>query len=378
MPQKRIPTYKASQILELYALNGLNKTHISKTLNISRDTVNKYIGYYEQSNLTYIDLLLHSDKSLVDILYPKRRFSIKQEKIEHLMGIFPGFQKRLSAGDANLKQLWAEYIQEEPSGYKYSQFVYKYHEWCQRNNIKRTNLTKWKIDQIEPDDLKLLYEWRLSTDRGKWEKSVAILGLHNGENITDISKKIERSIRTIKRWLVAFSDKGLSNIDLRRTKKVADEVKEQTVKKSEQILKLLHESPSLHNINRSSWSLETLSKAYKEQYGESISKSTVSKYIRAKGYSFKKAKTVLTSPDPEYRKKLNNIKRILSGLKENEKFFSIDEYGPVAIKIRGGRSYTPIDQLNVVPQYQISKGSLICTAALELSTNQITHFYSDK
>ena len=247
-----------------------------------------------------------------------------------------------------------------------------------KNNIKRTKLNKWKIDEIEQNDLKLLHEWRLSTDRGKWEKAVAILGLHKGETLTDISKKIERSIKTIKRWIIVFTNKGLLNIDLRRTKKVSDKVKEQMERKSEQIIKLLHESPSLHSINRTSWSLETLSKTYKVQYGESISKSTISEYIRAKGYSFKKAKIVLTSHDPDYRKKLNNIKRILSGLKYNEKFFSIDEYGPVAIKIRGGRSYNPIDQLNTVPQYQISKGSLICTAALELSTNQITHFYSDK
>ena len=80
-------------------------------------------------------------------------------------------------------------------------------------------------------------------------------------------------------------------------------------KKSEQLIKLLHETPSLHNINRTSWSLETLSKTYKEEYGESISKSTVSEYIRAKGFPFKKAKIVLTSPDPDYRNKLNNIKR---------------------------------------------------------------------
>ena len=34
--------------------------------------------------------------------------------------------------------------------------------------------------------------------------------------------------------------------------------------------------------------------------------------------------------------------------------------------------------LRIVPQRQASKGRLIATAALELSTNQITHFYSDK
>ena len=178
MPQKRISKYKASRIFELYALNRLNRSQISKTLNLSHDTVNKYVNYYEQSDFTYMDLLLHSDKALVDMVYPKQIFPIMQEKIERLMVLFPAFQERLSVGDANLKQVWAEYIQEEPSGYKYSQFVYKYNEWCKRNNIKRTKLNKWKIDRIEPDDLKLLAEWRLSTDRGKWEKAVALLGLH--------------------------------------------------------------------------------------------------------------------------------------------------------------------------------------------------------
>ena len=36
----------------------------------------------------------------------------------------------------------------------------------------------------------------------------------------------------------------------------------------------------------------------------------------------------------------------------------------------------PIGHPRTVPQHQRSKGTLIVTAALELSTNQITHFYS--
>jgi len=32
--------------------------------------------------------------------------------------------------------------------------------------------------------------------------------------------------------------------------------------------------------------------------------------------------------------------------------------------------------LNIIPEFQISKGCVIVTAALELSTNQVAHFYS--
>lgn len=79
-----------------------------------------------------------------------------------------------------------------------------------------------------------------------------------------------------------------------------------------------------------------------------------------------------------YREKLQEITTILSNLKPDEKFFSIDEFGPLAIKMRGGRSWTPSEDHKIIPQWQQSKGSLIVTAALELSTNQVTHFYSEK
>jgi len=38
----------------------------------------------------------------------------------------------------------------------------------------------------------------------------------------------------------------------------------------------------------------------------------------------------------------------------------------------------PANEMRTIPQRQRSKGSLICTAALELSTNQVTHFCSKR
>lgn len=69
---------------------------------------------------------------------------------------------------------------------------------------------------------------------------------------------------------------------------------------------------------------------------------------------------------------------ILSRLKSDQKFFSVDEFGPFAVKMQGGKSLMKQDAVKKVPIYQRSKGTLIVTAALELSENQITHFYSTK
>jgi hypothetical protein len=46
--------------------------------------------------------------------------------------------------------------------------------------------------------------------------------------------------------------------------------------------------------------------------------------------------------------------------------------------MQGGISLVPEGSTRTVPQNQKSKGRLIVTAALELSTNQVTHFYSEK
>ncbi len=91
-----------------------------------------------------------------------------------------------------------------------------------------------------------------------------------------------------------------------------------------------------------------------------------------------KARQVLTSRDLEYRNKLDNVKSILRGLRHDEGFFSIDEFGPITVSKRGGRRLVAPGVNPTVPQWQRSKGTLIITAALELSTNQVTHFYSEK
>ena len=65
-------------------------------------------------------------------------------------------------------------------------------------------------------------------------------------------------------------------------------------------------------------------------------------------------------------------------LKSDEAFFAIDEFGPFAVKKRGGRKRVAHGEDYTVPQRQKSKGRPIITAALELSHNQVTHFYSDE
>lgn len=143
------------------------------------------------------------------------------------------------------------------------------------------------------------------------------------------------------------------------------------------VFALLHSPPMEHNVNRTSWTLTTLSEVL-SQIGIPVGEGTIAEIVRNDGFRFRKAKHVLTSTDPEYKAKLREITTILQNLKPDERFFSVDEYGPFSIKMQGGTSLVKPDQLRVIPQYQVSKGRLIVTAALELCENQITHFYSKR
>jgi hypothetical protein len=150
-----------------------------------------------------------------------------------------------------------------------------------------------------------------------------------------------------------------------------------TLEIKEKLISILHSPPREHGYNRTAWTLKLLGLELRKQ-GFPVSRTNVSKIINKAGYRFWKAKEVLTSNDPLYREKLEAIREILSNLKADERFFSIDEFGPFAVKERGGRRLVRQGEYPTVAQFQKSKGSIILTGALELFTNQMTHFYSDK
>ena len=112
--------------------------------------------------------------------------------------------------------------------------------------------------------------------------------------------------------------------------------------------------------------------------GRPACRAVIRKITKAAGYRWRKARVVLTSADPDYTEKLNRIRSILSKLRPDEAFFSIDEFGPFAVKMQPGRALSAPGEQRVVPQWQKSRGCMIVTAALELSSNQVTHFYSSK
>ena len=213
-----------------------------------------------------------------------------------------------------------------------------------------------------------LYDGRLS-DRNR---SMAVLASRRGISSGTVCAFLGINKQTYRKYLRTFENCGHAALFARQTKstrKFDNEVVKQTV------FALLHEPPSNYGINRTTWIMRDLLRVLREK-GRPACSEVIRKITKKAGYRWCKARVVLTSSDPDYTEKLSRIRSILTGLGPDEAFFSIDEFGPFAVKMKPGRMLDPPGKYRIVPQWQKSKGCLIMTAALELSSNQVTHFYS--
>ena len=205
-------------------------------------------------------------------------------------------------------------------------------------------------------------------------RSMVILASRRGLNNIQISSFLAISRRTCRRYRRLFESGGNAAL-FGRNFKSPRKSDNQSLKNA--IFSLLHEPPNNHGINRTSWKMADLCRVLRET-GHPACSAIVRKIIKAAGYKWRKTRIVLTSKDPTYSEKVARIRSILSNLCPDEAFFSIDEFGPCAVKMNWGRALCAPGEYRLVPQWQKARGSLIVTAALELGTNQIIHFYSAK
>jgi transposase len=379
MPQKRISIHRIRRLAELHVCNDSPTIScLARTLGISRGMVRRYRGYIEKTGYSYTEFATLRPKEIHSFLKGKDPQWVPSERYATLLKVLPEVHERLYNGSANLRQSWNLYHSLNPGGYGYSRFVEHLRRWQRDRGAQVASCTTHRVTDIREEEVAELKKWRRSNNRTYWAKAVVVLESHRGAALTRVCSKVEKSSRLAKRWIATFEKEGIDGLRGRDKKRLNPDKLVEMKTKRDRIIEILHESPGLHGINRASWSLGALARAYEHSYKESIGKSTISEYVRAERYTFRKARRVLTSPDPKYREKLQEITKILSNLQEDEKFFSVDEFGPFSVKIQGGRALTKKGTTRLIPQRQRSKGRLIVTGALELSTNQVTHFYSEK
>lgn len=205
-------------------------------------------------------------------------------------------------------------------------------------------------------------------------RGIAVLAHLKGISTRAIARFLMLDHRMVARHIREYVRHGIDGLAIYHR---SGELKHNQESVKTAVFAILHSPPQSHGLNRTSWRMTDLKEVLRRQ-GVMVSKDIIRRIIKDAGFRFRSAKRSLTSTDPQYHEKLAEVTRILSELTPAQKFFSIDEFGPFAIKIQGGRALTAPGEQRIVPQRQKSKGQLTVIGALELSTNQMTHFYAER
>ena len=243
-------------------------------------------------------------------------------------------------------------------------------QWMSEISHGARSLEILNTEADDPSDLvTLLCSLRNGRVRER-KKAATILARKCGIPIAIISAMLHSPRTTTRCYFRLYSTGGISALfapSPRRSKTKSGDPQITT-----NILEILHQKPILFGINRTGWTQRELVEVYKERYKQTISRCTLAKLIKSAGYSWRKARRVLSSPDPHYREKVELLVKILSALTKSESLFFLDEWGPVQVRKRGGKAYSAKDNIPKIPRHQTSRGTVALVAALSATTNQLT------
>ena len=204
-------------------------------------------------------------------------------------------------------------------------------------------------------DLRFLFS-QLKHGRSRHRKKAAtILARKRGISNSVIATALRSSRSTTRRYYKMYLEAGPEKLFAWNTTRHMG-AEAQFSDRTKRILEVFHHKPTAFGINRTNWTQPALLKAYEQSYGEIISRSTLARILRRAGYRWRKARRVLTSPDPRYHEKVELLLNTLRCLGENEMFFFLDEWGPIQVRKRGGKAYR--NDHATIPRHQVSRGSV--------------------
>src|SRR5262245_3880137 len=190
MPAKSLPAQIIRNIITQRSISRLSYRELSALLDASHTSVGTYLRAFGRSSLSLDKTRRLSDEALLNLLLPS---SVRQPSYRHvtLLRILSVVHENLSEPTTSLLDQRKLYKQQHPRGLRYSRFTQVYSEWLSTNGIAKWPRNRWSVP-IGHDDYKVLNAWRLSNDKRRWQRAVALLDLHRHCTMASICRKLER------------------------------------------------------------------------------------------------------------------------------------------------------------------------------------------
>jgi len=129
---------KIKEILRLKLECGLSSRKIAVSCNVSRATVQDYIGRAQAANLSVDQINSMLEEELDQQLFPSRQQSNSVVPVPDYRLI----SSELRRPGVTLQLLWEEYVEKHPDGYSYSQFCHLYRQFSRTTDITMRQVHK--------------------------------------------------------------------------------------------------------------------------------------------------------------------------------------------------------------------------------------------
>jgi transposase len=157
--------------------------------------------------------------------------------------------------------------------------------------------------QIDPQalsELRQLADHRRRISQVTWRARI-VLAFFEGEQYLDIGRRLGCSQHTIARWIKRFRAEGVAGLQNRPRERRGQGRRQKLL--AVFLPDTVHQSPRTLGLARDRWTLQSLQEQCYQQTGERPSLESIRRSLKRFGYSWKRAKRTVTSPDPDYERK---------------------------------------------------------------------------
>ncbi|MEW6104640.1 MAG: helix-turn-helix domain-containing protein [bacterium] len=164
-----------------------------------------------------------------------------------------------------------------------------------------------KLSKSEIKELKKL----LKSTNTRLYKRARVIWLSSAQQLKapEIAKIADLHLNKVRKYIRRFNERGIAGL---YQKPSPGRPRQITTEQRRQIIRLLKAKPKAFGLPLSSWNLRELCQiAIKEGIVKSISPEYMRRIIAEEGYSYKRSKRWITSPDPEYELKKTLLKKPL-------------------------------------------------------------------
>ena len=357
---------------------GMPLREIARRLRVSRNTVGVIIAQGGQMPKPVRSAKQKIDPQLLERLYEQCGGWIQRmhEKLIEEEGIHVSYStvthwlRQLGIPKNQLGVRGTQHATE--SGAAHRGFIAAAKEWLAEITYGWRPGRRFTTEFKDPIELTHLLEMARNGTLLERKKAATILVRKRGISNVITATILHASRQTTRHYFKVYMEAGAAGLFSGRTR-LGKPAKD--AEKTNRILELLHCRPDSIGFSRMNWTQRDLTQAYEARHHETISRSTLARLIKEAGYGWRKARRVLTSPDPNYQEKIERLVLTLRSLKASEMFLFIDEWGPVQVRKRSGRAYRDKDSVPRIPRHQVSRGTVSLVAALSATTNQMTWIF---